>query len=517
MTTKTGNLAIVTMASLFILAAVGWYVHWVAGAYLATSLKFLIQACALAASAALVITLAAFGWIAFERARLESERRQQATVGRRSLEAEVMVKQATAQKTLAEALKLRREAEIFATVTKPGELLHITHTGLTDTKTVIPTLAGTTHVNGKPLQPSTDDLQRWYFIQGRGLDRGQNQLVAPPLTPLLGPPQVEALLPERVDLLDLLLNQQGNLRQIVLGVTLDKATGKLRTVTAPIWQLVHIANAGATDSGKSNMARCLAYQVATARNTQMVMVDLKRTTFKPFSYSDRLIYPLVTSVEEFGAVIGELLGEVQRRLRLFERDITIETIHDYNLKAEEPLPYLVIFIDEISNIFRDKATQELFFNVISMSRAAGIYFVCAGQTWSYRTMQTSIRQQFRTGLHFATNDAASSRMILNDSRATEIELQGRAYATLPFGLEKDIVELQTPYLTLETVVQTLPQTEQPMAVTWPQPQPTEQEQTILDLYQEGASHAQICKQVWGYKSSNKYPEIDAVLEKFSTL
>jgi DNA segregation ATPase FtsK/SpoIIIE-like protein len=295
-----------------------------------------------------------------------------------------------------------------------------------------------------------------------------------------------------------MLTPHGNLRQIVLGVTVDKQTGQVRTVTAPIWQLVHIANAGATDSGKSNMARSIAYQVATARNTQIVMVDLKRTTFKPFSYSDKLIYPIITTVEEFGAVIGELLGEVQRRLQLFERDITIETIHDYNLKAEEPLPYLVAFIDEISNIFRDKATQEAFFNLISMSRAAGLYFVCAGQSWSHRIMQTIIRQQFRIGLHFATNDAASSRMILNDPRATEIELQGRAFASLPFGLEKDVVEIQTPYLALETVVQTLPQTIDGLPAM-PEIEPSAEEradQEFVQLVSQGMSRREAALQAY---------------------
>lgn len=47
--------------------------------------------------------------------------------------------------------------------------------------------------------------------------------------------------------------------------------------------------------------------------------------------------------------------------------------------------------------------------------------------------------------------------------------------------------------------------------------PNEQEQKILSLHAEGKSHAAICEIVWGYKSSNKYPEIEAVLNKFRTV
>lgn len=47
-----------------------------------------------------------------------------------------------------------------------------------------------------------------------------------------------------------------------------------------------------------------------------------------------------------------------------------------------------------------------------------------------------------------------------------------------------------------------------------EPAPTEQEAQIIDLADAGLSHAKICEAVWGYKSSNKYPEIDATLAKF---
>ena len=47
------------------------------------------------------------------------------------------------------------------------------------------------------------------------------------------------------------------------------------------------------------------------------------------------------------------------------------------------------------------------------------------------------------------------------------------------------------------------------------PEPTDEEQRVIDLHQAGKSHAQICEAVWGYKSSKKYPEIDRIIGKFS--
>ena len=49
----------------------------------------------------------------------------------------------------------------------------------------------------------------------------------------------------------------------------------------------------------------------------------------------------------------------------------------------------------------------------------------------------------------------------------------------------------------------------------PKPDPTEAK--IIELHKQGQSHAQICQDVWGYKSSKKYPEIDATLAKFGII
>lgn len=48
-------------------------------------------------------------------------------------------------------------------------------------------------------------------------------------------------------------------------------------------------------------------------------------------------------------------------------------------------------------------------------------------------------------------------------------------------------------------------------------EPTEQERQILELHAAGQSHARISEAIWGYKSSNKYPEIDRVLAKFGVV
>ena len=61
-------------------------------------------------------------------------------------------------------------------------------------------------------------------------------------------------------------------------------------------------------------------------------------------------------------------------------------------------------------------------------------------------MDTSIKRQFRTKIHFAANDASSSRVLLDSKVAADIKKPGRAYARLPFNTAADLVQVQTAYI-----------------------------------------------------------------------
>jgi hypothetical protein len=208
-------------------------------------------------------------------------------------------------------------------------------------------------VNGVEVMPTGMELATWQYWLA---DRTQTPL-ASNNQPIL--PTSSAALPQRVDLLDLLYNGRGNLRNIILGVRLDQLD-KLMPITAPIWRLVHIAIGGVTDSGKSNLIRAIAYQVLTASdNTQVILADLKRQSFKPFKQSDKLLYPIITDVAELSAVLAELRAETERRFARFETYPSVETLADFNRVSGQPLPYLVMFVDEIAGILNVRISNEI--------------------------------------------------------------------------------------------------------------------------------------------------------------
>lgn len=230
-------------------------------------------------------------------------------------------------------------------------------------------------INGVDQPPTLLEIAAWEQWQA-----GQHSPLPGPTIPVAQ--LAGATLPERVDLLEL-TSGRSSLRQIVLGVRIDEH-GQIRVVSAPLNRMVHIGAAGATDSGKSNFGRMVAVQVAIAiEDVVLVFVDLKETTFKIFREMDRLRYPIITTPADFIAAIEDLYGEMERRKRLFAPHLTVETLADYNKIAPDPLPLIVVFVDEVTNLFTNKETQRLTLALIRKSRGFGIHFITLGQSWSH--------------------------------------------------------------------------------------------------------------------------------------
>jgi hypothetical protein len=103
-------------------------------------------------------------------------------------------------------------------------------------------------------------------------------------------------------------------------------------------------------------------------------------------------------------------------------------------------------------------------------------------------------------------------MLLNDGCAADITHQGRAFASLPFGMSGgQLIELQTPYLPLESARQYLsvptrvavPPARQPVAVTMPASLPVDAQRAIrlaevmVQRNYSGASWRQVTEHVFG--------------------
>ncbi len=511
-----------------LIVATAVYVLSVAGDELASTTRFVIRAIGIVFAGGLVILLIYLsiragihliseGLLAIERIKQARQKTARVALKRRKAEAE--------------ARKLERDSELTIITTPMDHQVHISDMN-PNSYWQARHLEARTYANGpkSPQNPQPWELRLWLAARNR-----RSEL--PPATSNELLLAANAALPAQIDLADLLPGMRGSLKNIILGVRIDEY-GQTRIVSAPMYRMCHIGAAGATDSGKSNFGRAIAYQVFTATEAVKVVVsDLKATTFKAFTNAKGLLYPIIHSPSEFMAVMEELSDELRYRKECFKPYPTVETLMDYNKTADTPLPFIVVFIDEISNLFMTKETQAATMEMLREARAFGMYFTAMGQSWSHREMSTSIRQQFRTGLHFGTNDPASSRMIVNNSDAVKIVIPGRALASLPFGMSGGAVEIQTPLIDAGTALRALEQigtvsdpvpSERPMPETTSvikekkgeviTPQPTEKQAKILELWDQGVvDKKSISRQVYGRVGGRQYELIEATLAKFGRI
>ena len=167
-----------------------------------------------------------------------------------------------------------------------------------------------------------------------------------------------------------------------LPIALGEDTGGNPVVT-DLASLPHLLIAGATGSGKSV---CLNSIVASLLFTKppdqlrMVMVDPKRVELTPFNGIPHLIAPVIVDVDEVNPTLRALMSEMLSRYKLME-DVGARNISAYNAKAKEPMPYLVLIVDELADLMMVGGfeIEQNLVRLAQLGRATGIHLILATQ------------------------------------------------------------------------------------------------------------------------------------------
>ena len=333
--------------------------------------------------------------------------------------------------------------------------------------------------------------------------------------------------PEMVQLFDLLPSNNGNLDSIVLGINLDES-GQQTVIQTPLESMVHGAFGGETGTGKSSMAYSITYQIATApQNAQLILADPADTSWKTMSDCERLMFPLISNETDCLYALNELHALTLHRIgEVFAEYPTVEKLSDYNrlVSPEKRLEYIVMMIDEFPEYLEDKQIEIILRRLIRKSRKAGIYIFGMGTSWKHSDMDTSIKRQFRTKVHFAASDVQSSRVLLDSRVAADLKVPGRAYARLPFGTAADLLEIQTPYIDKVEAMKMMGSGSILDLPVKEQAKPTMSEQAVINAYQETRSYAEAYR-IWynlekgksyqGDIGGNQRAMVKSILDKYN--
>ncbi len=209
---------------------------------------------------------------------------------------------------------------------------------------------------------------------------------------------------------------------VALGVDIAGAP-----VVASLDQMPHLLVAGATGSGKSVCLNALILSLlykASPVEVKLIMVDPKRVELSVYEGIPHLSVPVVTEAEKAAAVLKAVVAEMEKRYRLFaERGVRDLPRFNQALKKDEgPLPYVVIFIDELADLMAvaPVEVEDAICRLAQMARATGIHLVVATQRPSVDVITGLIKANIPSRVAFAVSSQIDSRTILDGVGAEQL-------------------------------------------------------------------------------------------------
>jgi len=195
-------------------------------------------------------------------------------------------------------------------------------------------------------------------------------------------------------------------------------------IVADLSKMPHLLVAGSTGSGKSvcinTIIASLLYR-ATPDEVKLILVDPKVVELTNYNGIPHLLTPVVTGAKQAASALHWAVVEMERRYTLFA-NAQVRKIDDYNVHAEEKLPFIVVIIDELSDLMMVAAVdvEDAILRLAQKARAAGIHLILATQRPSVDVLTGTIKANIPSRIAFAVSSQIDSRTILDTSGAEKL-------------------------------------------------------------------------------------------------
>ena len=213
-------------------------------------------------------------------------------------------------------------------------------------------------------------------------------------------------------------------------------------------KMPHMLIAGTTGAGKSvcvNGIICSILMRARPDEVKLVMVDPKVVELSGYNGIPHLMCPVVTDPKKASIALAKMVREMERRYEVFS-DSKTKNIEGYNNYVEkwnnkhkdelkEKLPYIVVIIDELSDLMMvaAKEVEDSILRITQKARAAGIHLIVATQRPSTEVITGLIKANIPSRLSFAVGSGIDSRTILDQTGAEKLLGKGDMLF-LPIGM-----------------------------------------------------------------------------------
>tara|TARA_B100001093_G_scaffold31539_1_gene27261 strand:- start:1501 stop:3624 length:2124 start_codon:yes stop_codon:yes gene_type:complete len=251
---------------------------------------------------------------------------------------------------------------------------------------------------------------------------------------------------ENVYLSEILNNSDFKKKEKKLPIALGKSISGM-PIIGDLTSMPHLLIAGTTGSGKSVCINTIILSLLyrqTSDKCKFILIDPKMLELSTYEGIPHLLCPVITEAKKAASVLGWVVKEMESRYRLMTKE-GVRNIDGYNSKHKLPMPYIVVVVDEMSDLMlvAGKEIENYIQKLSQMARAAGIHIIMATQRPSVDVITGTIKANFPTRISFQVTSKIDSRTILGEQGAEQ--LLGRGDMLYMSSANK-IVRIHAPFV-----------------------------------------------------------------------
>ena len=228
---------------------------------------------------------------------------------------------------------------------------------------------------------------------------------------------------ENVYLSEIISSKEFKKRDIKLPIALGKSISG-NPIIGDLTSMPHLLIAGTTGSGKSVCINTIILSILyklTPDKCKFILIDPKMLELSTYERIPHLLCPVITEPKRAASVLGWVVKEMESRYRLMTKE-GVRNIDGYNEKHSLPMPYIVVIVDEMSDLMlvAGKEIENYIQKLSQMARAAGIHIIMATQRPSVDVITGTIKANFPTRISFQVTSKIDSRTILGEQGAEQL-------------------------------------------------------------------------------------------------
>ena len=219
------------------------------------------------------------------------------------------------------------------------------------------------------------------------------------------------------------------------------------SITGDLSSMPHLLIAGTTGSGKSICINTIILSLLyrhTPEKCKFILIDPKMLELSTYEGIPHLLCPVITEAKKATSVLGWVVKEMENRYRLMTKE-GVRNIDGYNNKHKLPMPYIVVIVDEMSDLMlvAGKEIENYVQKLSQMARAAGIHIIMATQRPSVDVITGTIKANFPTRISFQVTSKIDSRTVIGEQGAEQLLGKGDM---LYMSSANKIVRIHAPYV-----------------------------------------------------------------------